>query len=69
MKSVHIIIHENNPAGNAVKEVIMDYFNAFWVGGLICALAQILLERTSIRRCDSRYCKYRVIPIGRGGWF
>ena len=21
----------------------MDYFNAFWVGGLICALVQILL--------------------------
>ena len=26
----------------------MDYFNAFWVGGLICALAQILLERTKL---------------------
>lgn len=24
----------------------MDYVNAFWVGGLICALAQILLDRT-----------------------
>ncbi len=23
----------------------MDYINAFWVGGLICALAQILLDR------------------------
>ena len=22
----------------------MDYINAFWVGGLICALAQILLN-------------------------
>lgn len=22
----------------------MDYINAFWVGGLICALTQILLE-------------------------
>ena len=48
MKSVHIIIHENNPAGNAVKEVIMDYFNAFWVGGLICALVQILMEKTKM---------------------
>ena len=26
----------------------MDYFHAFWVGGLICALAQILLERTKM---------------------
>lgn len=24
----------------------MDYFNAFWVGGLICALVQILLDKT-----------------------
>ncbi len=24
----------------------MDYFNAFWVGGLICALVQILMEKT-----------------------
>ena len=23
----------------------MDYFNAFWVGGLICALVQILMEK------------------------
>ena len=29
-----------------IKEVIMDYFNAFWVGGLICALVQILMEKT-----------------------
>ena len=26
----------------------MDYVNAFWVGGLICALAQILLDRTKM---------------------
>ena len=26
----------------------MDYFNAFWVGGLICALVQILLEKTKL---------------------
>ena len=30
------------------KEVIMDYFNAFWVGGLICALVQILMEKTKM---------------------
>lgn len=27
---------------------MMDYINAFWVGGLICALAQILLDRTKL---------------------
>lgn len=26
----------------------MDYIHAFWVGGLICALAQILLDRTKL---------------------
>lgn len=27
---------------------MMDYINAFWVGGLICALVQILLEKTKL---------------------
>lgn len=26
----------------------MDYLNAFWVGGVICALVQILLDRTKM---------------------
>lgn len=26
----------------------MDYFNAFWVGGLICLLSQILMEKTKM---------------------
>ena len=26
----------------------MDYINAFWVGGLICALVQILLDRPKL---------------------
>lgn len=26
----------------------MDYINAFWVGGLICAACQILLDRTKL---------------------
>ena len=26
----------------------MDYFHAFWVGGLICALVQILMEKTKL---------------------
>ena len=29
----------------------MEYFNAFWVGGLICALCQILLDRTKTLVC------------------
>lgn len=34
---------------NMVKGgVVMDYINAFWVGGLICALVQILLDRTKL---------------------
>lgn len=33
---------------NVQMEVIMDYFNAFWVGGLICALVQILMEKTKM---------------------
>ena len=28
--------------------VVMDYINAFWVGGLICALVQILMEKTKL---------------------
>ena len=30
------------------EETYMDYFNAFWTGGLICALVQILLDRTKL---------------------
>jgi len=26
----------------------MDYINAFWVGGLICALAQLLVDKTKM---------------------
>ena len=26
----------------------MEYLNAFWVGGVICALCQILLEKTKM---------------------
>ncbi len=26
----------------------MDYFHAFWVGGLICAIVQILMEKTKM---------------------
>ncbi|MDY5846229.1 MAG: SpoVA/SpoVAEb family sporulation membrane protein [Bariatricus sp.] len=26
----------------------MDFINAFWVGGLVCALVQILLDRTKM---------------------
>ena len=26
----------------------MDYINAFWVGGVICALVQILLDKTKL---------------------
>ena len=26
----------------------MDYFHAFWVGGFICALVQVLMEKTKM---------------------
>ena len=26
----------------------MDYINTFWIGGLICALVQILMEKTKL---------------------
>lgn len=26
----------------------MDYFHAFWIGGVICALVQILLDKTKL---------------------
>ncbi len=26
----------------------MEYFNAFWVGGLICAVAQIMIDKTKL---------------------
>lgn len=26
----------------------MDYMNAFWIGGLICALVQILIDKTKM---------------------
>lgn len=35
-------------ACGAKEYAMMDYVNAFWVGGLICALAQILLEKTKM---------------------
>ena len=36
------------PEGLDMEEKIMDYVNAFWVGGLICALVQILMEKTKM---------------------
>ena len=26
----------------------MEFFNAFWVGGLLCAIAQILIDKTKL---------------------
>ena len=33
---------------NCERSHSMDYLNAFWVGGLICALVQILLDKTKM---------------------
>ena len=48
----------------------MDYFNAFWVGGLICALVQILMEKTKMmpgRIMVLLVCLGAV--IGAFGWY
>lgn len=31
-----------------MEENAMDYLNAFWVGGAICALVQVILEKTKL---------------------
>jgi len=48
----------------------MDYVNAFWVGGLICALIQILLDKTKMlpgRVMVLLVCTGAV--IGSLGWY
>ena len=30
----------------------MEYFHAFWTGGLICALVQILLDKTKLMQAE-----------------
>lgn len=44
------IVHKENETAhtNHMEEYAMDYVNAFWVGGLICALVQILMEKTKL---------------------
>ena len=48
----------------------MDYFNAFWVGGLLCALVQILLDKTKLMPGRVMvllyYCLVSEIPSGKG---
>lgn len=48
----------------------MDYINAFWVGGLICALVQILMEKTKLM--PGRIMVLLVVTgtvISAFGWF
>lgn len=48
----------------------MDYINAFWVGGLICALVQILMEKTKMM--PGRIMVLLVVTgafISMFGWF
>lgn len=49
---------------------MMDYVNAFWVGGLICALVQILMEKTKMM--PGRIMVLLVVTgaiIGVFGWY
>ena len=48
----------------------MSYFNAFWVGGLICMLAQILIDKTKLtpaRILTSLVCIG--VVLGLLGWY
>ncbi|MBO4980485.1 MAG: SpoVA/SpoVAEb family sporulation membrane protein [Lachnospiraceae bacterium] len=48
----------------------MDYINAFWVGGLICALVQILMEKTKMM--PGRIMVLLVVTgtlLGALGWY
>lgn len=48
----------------------MDYVNAFWVGGLICAMVQVLMEKTKLM--PGRIMVLLVVTgavIGFFGWF
>lgn len=38
--------YSSNERKKGVKK--MDYINAFWIGGLICAIVQILMDRTKL---------------------
>ena len=44
----------------------MEYFNAFWAGGLICALVQILLDRTKLMPGRVMVWKHSVSGSQRG---
>lgn len=41
-------ITETNSEDRKKEYVKMDYVNAFWVGGLICAFVQLLMEKTKM---------------------
>lgn len=47
---MHILQFVGKYNTNEIKrsENKMDYINAFWVGGLICALVQILMDKTKL---------------------
>ena len=49
---------------------MMEYVNAFWVGGLICALVQILMEKTKMM--PGRIMVLLVVTgavLGALGWY
>ena len=47
----------------------MNYLNAFWVGGLICALCQVLIDKPADTGAYSRFAGgARCYPAGLG-WY
>ena len=48
----------------------MNYLNAFWVGGLICALCQVLIDKTKLTpaRVLVSLVVLRVLVLQGLGW-
>lgn len=68
-KSRRMRVHPSLPKRKGVCQM-MDYVNAFWVGGLICALVQILMEKTKLM--PGRIMVLLVVAgavIGFLGWY
>lgn len=39
-------------------DLFKDIFNAFWVGGLICLIGQILIDKTKLQPEEYLFCMY-----------
>ena len=46
--------------------IFLGYFNAFWVGGALCAIAQLLIDKTKLTPAKI-LVSYVVVGVGLGG--